>query len=430
MKELNELIEFLASQDKIRSMYIYDEKHKGILVKDILRDCWLHFFLNVFAETAGMNLERQVFNKWFHRFVNELYSDTALWRAIYVFDGLELPAKRLKLDEFTTIMSISESKLKSLIPRHDNYFDLSKFLNEDHSLSPTGNAILVVTKRIHKNYRGLPWPSGKELNERERAAAALAAIRLTKPGSIYLKFWGLFLVSDLPIHDPIGLDTKPDFGLRFYEHKVTLKEKDYRKVRAVWQELMDTGYGKPQFKRQSEPSAIEIAQERLFKSYEDENWFDSLLDLTIALEALFNPTDNQELRHRIAMRCAWLLGPGPITPEGIASKTFDCVQALYSLRSAIVHSGAPKKKDIQKWISIITGTKYEATDEWGLRESAVEIVRGIVRRSIAACSKLAGLPTGGPHWPFADKFDQFMTIPSQQKKWQKAAGIRHLSPSC
>jgi len=424
LAELQKLIDFLASQNKIRSMYTYIEKYPDILRNDILRDYWLQFLLSVLTENEGIILQRRVFNKWFYRFVNGLYSDTAVWRAIYIFDGLELATARFNLDKFTTIMSISESNLKALIPRHDRYFDLSEFLNQDNSLSPNGNAALVVTKRIHKNYGGSPWPSGKELNERERAIAALAAIRLTKGGSTYVEFWGLFQVSDIPIHEPIGLLREPEFPLRSYLHNVTLDKKDYRKVRSVWQELMDAGYGQPQFKHQSDPNAIEVARERFFKSYEDDNWFESLLDLTIALEALFGPTDRQELSHRIAMRCAWLLGSRSIAPEGTANKTFESVQALYNLRSVIVHRGSPKKKDIQKCISTITGTEYVASNDWEMKESAVEISRDIVRKSIDACSKLARLPASGPHWPFAADFDQFMLVRGQQKKWQKATGIR------
>jgi len=430
--EFKSLIDFLASQENIKSMYL-DERFETFS-RRILRDYWLRFLLNVLADTNGEIVSERTFTKWFKRFVKELYCETDLWRAIYVFDGMELNGNSFQLDKFTRLMPASEGTLKSLIPWHesipwyDRYFSLPEILNTDKSLSSNGNAILVITKKLPKEYHGSPWPAGRDFDSRERAFSALAAIRLTQPGSVYMEFWGEFKVSKFRVLDPIGLDAKPDFGLRSCEYKVNVKENDFYQIRSVWKELMNSGYAKFKPKRQSPPTRMEIAQDRFFKSYEANDWYESLLDLTIALEALFNPQDKDELRHRIAMRCAWLLDTGGNTSlKTNNNNLFDSIRTLYDLRSNIVHGGTPSKKNIERMIKNAAKNTSDSKSDWELGEAAVEIARDITRHAIGACSNLGKLPTGGPHWPFEDGFDQSMIVSSEQKRWQKAAGVEILS---
>lgn len=429
--EFKSLIELLVSQDKIKSMYL-DERFETHS-RRILREYWLRFLLNVLSDTNGETVSERTFTKWFKRFVKELYCETDLWRAIYVFDGVELNGNSFQLDKFTRLMPVSEGTLKSLIPWYesipwyDRYFSLSEVLTGE-SMSPNGNAILVITKKLPKEYHGSPWPAGRDFDSKERAFSALAAIRLTQPGSVFMEFWGEFKVSKFRFIDPIGMYAKPDFGLRSYEYNVNIEENDFYKIRSVWKELMNSGYAKFKLKRQSPPTRMEIAHDRFFKSYEANDWFESLLDLTIALETLFNPQDKDELRHRIAMRCAWLLHTGGNTNlKTNKNSLFDSIHTLYDLRSNIVHGSTPTKKNIKRLVKNASKNTLDSISDWELGEIAVEIARDITRRSIGVCSNLGKLPTGGPHWPFEDNFDQSMIISSEQKRWQKAAGVEFLS---
>lgn len=62
---------------------------------------------------------------------------------------------------------------------------------------------------------------------------------------------------------------------------------------------------------------------------------DQLIDLVIALESLFSPSDKDELRFRISLNTALLLGKDPEDRNAIK----DFVMRMYSHRSALVHGG-------------------------------------------------------------------------------------------
>jgi hypothetical protein len=62
---------------------------------------------------------------------------------------------------------------------------------------------------------------------------------------------------------------------------------------------------------------------------------EQLLDLTIALEALFSPTDQIELRFRISQSLALLLGKDGKDRKEI----FDFAKKMYDERSGFVHGG-------------------------------------------------------------------------------------------
>jgi len=150
--------------------------------------------------------------------------------------------------------------------------------------------------------------------------------------------------------------------------------------------------------------------------------------LTIALESLFGPSDNQELRHRISLRAAWLLSRSDReSPAKLKDKVYDCVRTMYAIRSCRVHGDIPKDSEIHKWVQTLSGSKYDRYDgaeERRLGGLALESCRGIVRNALRACMKLQKQDAAGPHWPLPDNFDQNLIIPRQRKIWQKAAGIR------
>ena len=79
--------------------------------------------------------------------------------------------------------------------------------------------------------------------------------------------------------------------------------------------------------------SVKIALSRFNSSYERRELLDQLLDLVIALEALFNDGDSGSVTFKIATRCAgWLYPPG----EHRLS-LFRFVKDVYGLRSDAVH---------------------------------------------------------------------------------------------
>ena len=423
IKELDELTGFLASQQEIQSLYLRDQRDKHILFY-----YWIRFLVNVLTETEGNSLSKPVFDRWFTRFVNELYADTAIWQAIDTIDGLTLAGKEFRLDKFTVLTSVPGSKILAMVPRHDKCFDADEFIRSEwEGAYPTTGATLITTMKITKSkYKGGArpiWPSAKgTFNETGRASAALAAIRLTKPGSPRLGCHALFQISYLPIAEPLGF-CYSKWNTPLFDKGTTLTRSDWHAVKSVWRDLMKVEYGQTQYLLERQVNRMDVATARFFTSYETRNWLENLLDLTIALEALFNPTDDRELSHRIALRCAWLLATDASTTATTSDNTYACVRAMYDLRSAIVHGDTPSQKEIGKYISTLTGIKYDRSKDWELKPLAVESARDIVRRSIRACALLSGSATGEPHWPLPGDFDRNIVSPGEQRKWQKAAGI-------
>jgi hypothetical protein len=71
---------------------------------------------------------------------------------------------------------------------------------------------------------------------------------------------------------------------------------------------------------------------------------DRLIDLWISMEALFSPSDTQQLRHSIAENAAFFLGNSPEERKVI----FEKLQKLYNKRSSLVHGGTEKEIDIEE----------------------------------------------------------------------------------
>ena len=80
---------------------------------------------------------------------------------------------------------------------------------------------------------------------------------------------------------------------------------------------------------------------RFSSSYERRELEDRLIDLVIALEALFNDSESDSVSFKIAIRCAgWLYPPG----EQRVS-LFRFIKRIYKFRSAAVHGRKGKRKE-------------------------------------------------------------------------------------
>jgi hypothetical protein len=422
IKEVSALTKFLRDQEALRAMYLDEPEQKYVL-----EEFWRRLLVNILAETDGNKVKIEVFNKWFQRFIKELFTDASTWRAIDVIDGLILNAKEVQLDEYTSLMSIprywSWDWLGYLVRKHDNHFNPIEFLDSKWGGAfGTEKVALVVTTMTFRKCEIKPvWAHApSQIDQIGRTLAAMYAVRLLKNGSPRWTHSSVFHLSLFPLKDAFGYPHR-DIYPRIYEKEAILSKSDYPKLKSLWQEAVKGKHQWPIIPNRN-VSPIDIAEGRFFRSYETGGWFENILDLTIALEALFSPSDSQEISHRIALRCAWLLGAYAATSTN-RNRVYECVRAMYELRSSVVHGGTPGEKKVQKWIGILAGTSYDRTKDWALREQALESAREIVRKSLRACTRLSKLPHGGPHWPLPANFDQCMVEPVEQRKWQKAAGI-------
>ena len=82
----------------------------------------------------------------------------------------------------------------------------------------------------------------------------------------------------------------------------------------------------------------------------------------------------------------------------------------------------PSHTALVKYIYLdVVGFTYKRPVE--AQTEIITVLNDIVRKAIAACSRLSKLNGGGPQWPFPERFDENLVIDYQRKVWQKAAGI-------
>jgi len=85
-------------------------------------------------------------------------------------------------------------------------------------------------------------------------------------------------------------------------------------------------------------SRVEMALGRFDMAYSRELDKDRLIDYWVALEALFSPSDRQELKYRLRLRTAYFVTSDPDERQSI----YDVLGDSYDARSAVVHGREPE----------------------------------------------------------------------------------------
>lgn len=119
IQEVNNLIEHLASDNEIKSIYF---GRSSTPEWHILYEYWEQLLLKMLRETEGISPTKRVFKKWFKRFLKELYSDTAMWRSVDTITGLTLKAAKFKFDDATVLTSIPPYSLRVLFGEKTSIF--------------------------------------------------------------------------------------------------------------------------------------------------------------------------------------------------------------------------------------------------------------------------------------------------------------------
>ena len=96
--EVNDLLGHLMSDEEIKQIYF---GQSGRSESWVLYEFWELLLLKILPETEGMQPNKHIFQKWYRRFIAELYSPTAVWRIVDTVTGLNLCAKELHLDQAT-----------------------------------------------------------------------------------------------------------------------------------------------------------------------------------------------------------------------------------------------------------------------------------------------------------------------------------------
>lgn len=413
VKEIQELTQYLASDKKLGKIYFGTATEPR---EFLYYELWELLFVKILRDTDGNKINKAVFKKWYRKFIKELYSETAILKSIDTIVGLEVLAKTIQLDSKTIVTSTPGYDLKTLLSTQK--MDLYDF----HGKLPGGTdkATIISTTKIPKHQYNVT--SSPPLMEHiRRSVAFIDAVRLIKSGVPQLNCTIIIHHSSFPLFSPFSYSGSGGF-LGLYEKEAILERRDFKPVKDIWQELM-TKY-RDDRRKKFPVGRMEIALNRFSASYQLQSWYEKIVDLTIALESLFSPTDTtQELAYRIRMRAAWLLGVDKEEEEK-SSKIYDRVKTMYDIRSSVVHGGLLDENTVKKWLNDLLDNSTGDTQHLErMLEPAVESARSIVRRAIIACRKLSNLEPSGPFWPFPPNFDKIMADDRSRRLWQQAAGV-------
>lgn len=150
---------------------------------------------------------------------------------------------------------------------------------------------------------------------------AFTALRLTKAGAVFFGSW-----YELPAErSTFGLPPLASPFMRrwlFRSNPYLLEEEDLPALTGLSERVGRARVG-----------PLRIAMSRFNLSYERDTDEDRFIDLWIALEALFSPSDKMELRYRIALRAAHLIEE----PGDKREQVYRTLLSSYNLRSDVVH---------------------------------------------------------------------------------------------
>jgi hypothetical protein len=215
-----------------------------------------------------------------------------------------------------------------------------------HALVLKGASIDNRLHGEHDNYMSLSWYPTEEIDrffDALRVATGLdtgyAQIHLIPEG------WAWHLHRDLP---PLIQGAAARRYPGGFDHYGWLGEK--RAVSAAELEQVSV-----LFATLAGSERLALAAKRLSSAMLHDSDEDAVLDLMIGLEALLGDRRPSEMTHKLALRCAAVLGLVGADPVVV----FDSVKKLYRYRSAVAHGDT---KNTEKWRSIeIDGRVVGAT---------------------------------------------------------------------
>jgi hypothetical protein len=164
-------------------------------------------------------------------------------------------------------------------------------------------------------------------------------------------------------------------------------------------------------------TSFDIALHNYTRSHQQGDYYDRIISLATALEAILTGSDDdtEGVGLRLRTRAAALLWT-----EGDPGRAiFDDVRHLYNLRSRLVHGARIAEKDLLKWLKAVSTVPDEAM--YGVAFSfAVDRLRDLVRRSFLARLCLAS--GDDPLWKFETSapVDTALSDETERARWRRS----------
>jgi hypothetical protein len=162
-------------------------------------------------------------------------------------------------------------------------------------------------------------------------------------------------------------------------------------------------------------TSLSMAFRKFSASFLNEPWFEQIVDLSTALEAVLSGTDKEDISLRLRTRAAALLA----TPNDPPRSIFEDVGLLYGMRSTLVHGGNLAMAKVKKDISKLSTVKEELREAIRVAQ-AVDRLQDLVRRAILARICLAG--GDQPLWPLggSTNVDAALADDTERARWRSS----------
>ena len=163
-------------------------------------------------------------------------------------------------------------------------------------------------------------------------------------------------------------------------------------------------------------TSFDIALSNYTRSHQQGDYYDRVINLATALEAILTGSDDETegVGLRLRTRAAALLW----TESDPGRAIFDDVKTLYNLRSRLVHGARIAEKDLLKWLKAVSTVPDDA--RYGVAFSfAVDRLRDLVRRSFLARLCLAS--GDDPLWKFETSapVDTALSDETERARWRQ-----------
>lgn len=161
--------------------------------------------------------------------------------------------------------------------------------------------------------------------------------------------WSAHCKAGLPYLAGASVRTYPSFFEDYYWNQEIIPKisvSDIKSISSVYNQLIE-----------AKENSIDLAVKRLNRCLIRDSEEDSVLDATIALEALLSDDGNQEMTHKLAMRVGAISKLSANFSKS-TQEAFRDIKEIYSYRSAIVHGS--KNVDKKKLITVNAEHKVEA----------------------------------------------------------------------
>lgn len=342
-----------------------DEMGWDISLRHFEGAVWDSFYLpylqKSWFENQAIIFDQKVFDEVFDDFISDLYSESIVTEKVLMpLSALKLADEEIQLDSNIKLRRIRSGDIEDWINKSGHLTQLPDVNFDINEVRYLFSALEITYSRERDFYNkgNLLKKVENSLQERKRISKLLGNLRLITNYPVRIAF---IQKSERGfLNRRISKETyAPFIPLKTGRESIRINSEQQSTLTDFWKKL-ETG---------SMFNYINVPFSRWSRGIERADPADKLIDFWIALESLFAPEFNQELRFRCALRIAAFLGLDYDKQEEIYKE----MQHSYDWRSNVVHGGNPEQhKKLTK-----KGGLEETTLKTGLylREAILRILK-------------------------------------------------------